>query len=162
MTLLAFRNLSGQLCRRSIDVHFGRYRADRPGEAAIFVNVFRSFAAQLPLEEPRDLVKDWEFLYERSIGCVGHPKRVVGHGAVSRCLDAAPLTLSERILKLARYLSTNVTSFFRSASREKRAWRRATKVVFACACVWASMMPERQKQDSIDLPLMKYVHNIAA
>jgi hypothetical protein len=69
--LLAFRNLSGQLCRRSIDVHFGRYRADRPAEAAIFANVLRSFAAQLPLAEPPDLVKDWEFLYERSIGCVG-------------------------------------------------------------------------------------------
>jgi hypothetical protein len=69
--LLAFRNLSGQLCRRSIDVHFGRYRADRPGEAAIFANVLHSFAAQLPLAEPPDLAKDWEFLYERSIGCVG-------------------------------------------------------------------------------------------
>jgi hypothetical protein len=69
--LLAFRNLSGQLSRRSIDVQFGRYRADRPGEAAIFANVLRSFAAQLPLAEPPDLIKDWEFLYERSIGCVG-------------------------------------------------------------------------------------------
>jgi hypothetical protein len=69
--LLAFRNLSGQLCRRSIDVHFGRYRADRPGEATIFANVLHSFAAQLPLAEPPDLAKDWEFLYERSIGCVG-------------------------------------------------------------------------------------------
>lgn len=69
--LLAFRNLSGQLSRRSIDVHFSRYRADRPGEVAIFANVLRSFAAQLPLAEPPDLVKDWEFLYERSIGCVG-------------------------------------------------------------------------------------------
>lgn len=69
--LLAFRNLSGQLSRRSIDVHFGRYRADRPGEAAIFANVLRSFAAKLPVAEPPDLVKDWEFLYERSIGCVG-------------------------------------------------------------------------------------------
>ena len=69
--LLAFRNLSGQLSRRSIDVHFRRYRADRPAEAAIFVNVLRSFAAQLPVAEPPDLVKDWEFLYERSIGCVG-------------------------------------------------------------------------------------------
>jgi len=69
--LLAFRNLSGQLSRRSVDVHFSRYRADLPGEAAIFANVLRSFAVQLALAEPPDLVKDWEFLYERSIGCVG-------------------------------------------------------------------------------------------
>ena len=69
--LLAFRNLSGQLSRRSLDVHFGRYRADRPGEAAIFINVVRSLSAHLPLKSPGDLAQDWEFLYERSIGCVG-------------------------------------------------------------------------------------------
>lgn len=69
--LLAFRNLSGQLSRRSTDVHFCRYRADRSNEAAVFVNVVRSLAAQLPLLEPPDLAKEWEYLYERSIGCVG-------------------------------------------------------------------------------------------
>jgi len=69
--LLAFRNLNGQLSRRSLDVHFGRYRADRPGEAAIFMNVVRSFSAYLPLKTPDDLTTNWEFLYERSIGCVG-------------------------------------------------------------------------------------------
>lgn len=69
--LLAFRNLNGQLSRRSLDVHFGRYRADRPGEAAIFMNVVRSFSAHLPLKTPDDLTTNWEFLYERSIGCVG-------------------------------------------------------------------------------------------
>lgn len=69
--LLAFRNLNGQLSRRSTDVHFSRYRADRQDEAAVFVNVVRSLAAQLPLPEPPDLAKEWEYLYERSIGCVG-------------------------------------------------------------------------------------------
>jgi hypothetical protein len=69
--LLAFRNLNGQLSRRSLDVHFDRYRADRPGEAAIFLNVVRSFSAHLPLKAPDDLATNWEFLYERSIGCVG-------------------------------------------------------------------------------------------
>jgi hypothetical protein len=69
--LLAFRNLNGQLARRSIDVHFGRYRAERSGEAAIFKNIVRSFEAQMPLESPSNLVNAWEYLYERSVGCVG-------------------------------------------------------------------------------------------
>jgi hypothetical protein len=69
--LLAFRNLNGQLSRRSTDVHFGRYRAERANEAAIFLNVVRSFEAQLPVDKAIDLTKDWEYLYERSIGCVG-------------------------------------------------------------------------------------------
>ncbi len=69
--LLAFRNLSGQLSRRSLDVHFSRYRVDRPGEAAIFMNVVRSFASHLPVNDPDEFAVDWEFLYERSVGCIG-------------------------------------------------------------------------------------------
>ena len=69
--LLAFRNLNGQLSRRSTDVHFGRYQAERANEAAIFLNVVRSFEAQLPVDKSIELTKDWEYLYERSIGCVG-------------------------------------------------------------------------------------------
>jgi energy-coupling factor transporter ATP-binding protein EcfA2 len=69
--LLAFRNLSGQLSRRSIDIHFPRYRADNAEGRKRFLTVLRSFEQQLPVPEPPDLVKDWEFLYERSLGCVG-------------------------------------------------------------------------------------------
>jgi energy-coupling factor transporter ATP-binding protein EcfA2 len=53
--LLAFRNLSAQLSRRSIDIHFARYRADHPDDLKAF----------------RTIVKSFEHLYERSIGCVG-------------------------------------------------------------------------------------------
>src|SRR5258708_18001269 len=69
--LLAFRNLNGQLSRRSIDVHLARYRAEDPEDRQIFINIVRSFEKELPFEEPSDLVRDWEFLYERSLGCVG-------------------------------------------------------------------------------------------
>jgi energy-coupling factor transporter ATP-binding protein EcfA2 len=69
--LLAFRNLSGQLSRRSIDIHFPRYRADNAEDRKTFLTILRSFEQQLPVSEPPELVKDWEFLYERSIGCVG-------------------------------------------------------------------------------------------
>lgn len=69
--LLAFRNLNGQLSRRSIDVHLARYRAEDPEDRQKFINVVRSFEKELPLEEPSDLVSNWEFLYERSLGCIG-------------------------------------------------------------------------------------------
>jgi hypothetical protein len=69
--LLAFRNLSAQLSRRSIDVHFPRYRLSNPGDAKAFRTVLGTFEQQLPLREPPDLVKEWEYLYERSVGCVG-------------------------------------------------------------------------------------------
>ena len=69
--LLAFRNLSAQLSRRSIDIHFPRYKADDPDDLKVFRTIVKSFEQQLPLLEPPDLLKDWEYLYERSIGCVG-------------------------------------------------------------------------------------------
>jgi len=69
--LLAFRNLNGQLSRRSIDVHLARYRAEDSEDLQTFINVVQSFEKELPFEKPSDLVSDWEFLYERSLGCVG-------------------------------------------------------------------------------------------
>jgi AAA domain len=69
--LLSFRNLNGQLSRRSVDIHFPRYRAECSEDRKAFITVLRSFAQHLPLAEPPDLANDWEFLYERSIGCIG-------------------------------------------------------------------------------------------
>jgi energy-coupling factor transporter ATP-binding protein EcfA2 len=69
--LLSFRNLNGQLSRRSIDIHFQRYRAEEAGDRRIFASVLRSFERQLPFPEPPDLLKDWEYIYERTLGCVG-------------------------------------------------------------------------------------------
>jgi len=69
--LLAFRNLNGQLSRRSIDIHFPRYNAERSQDRQAFRSVVQAFEHQIPLPEPPDLLKHWEYLYERSIGCVG-------------------------------------------------------------------------------------------
>ncbi len=69
--LLAFRNLNGQLSRRSVDVHLARYRAEDSEDRQTFINVVQSFEKELPFAEPSDLVSNWEFLYERSLGCIG-------------------------------------------------------------------------------------------
>jgi energy-coupling factor transporter ATP-binding protein EcfA2 len=69
--LLAFHNLNGQLSRRSVDIHFRRYQAENEEDRKVFVNIVHSFAQRLPFAEPPDLAEDWEYLYERSIGCIG-------------------------------------------------------------------------------------------
>jgi hypothetical protein len=69
--LLAFRNLSGQLSRRSVDVHFPRYRAEDEHDIDIFQNVVFTFQSHVPGAENVDLSSIWDFLYERSVGCVG-------------------------------------------------------------------------------------------
>jgi energy-coupling factor transporter ATP-binding protein EcfA2 len=48
--LLAFRNLSGQLSRRSMDLHFRRYGADAP-DRQVFQSVLLTFQKQLPFDE---------------------------------------------------------------------------------------------------------------
>lgn len=69
--LLAFHNLNGQLSRRSAEIHFRRYRSDQEEDRNSFINTVHSFAQRLPFPDPPDLAADWEYLYERSVGCVG-------------------------------------------------------------------------------------------
>ena len=104
--LLAFRNLNGQLSRRSIDVHLARYRAEDSEDRQTFINVVRSFEKELPFEERPDLVSDWEFLYERSLGSVGVLKewlvraatlasRKGGHRLTRANLEAQALSVAQ-------------------------------------------------------------------
>jgi|SRR5262245_32305647 len=69
--LLPCRNLSAQLSRRSLDIHFPRYRADHPADVTAFQRVVFSFQRHLPLEQEPELWSDWEYLYTHSIGCIG-------------------------------------------------------------------------------------------
>jgi len=69
--LLAWRNLSGQLSRRSLDIHFARYQRHDAGHVRAFQSVLWAFQRHLPLAVEPDLLGQWEFCYERSIGCVG-------------------------------------------------------------------------------------------
>lgn len=69
--LMALCNLSGQLSRRSIGIQLTRYRAENDEERQAFINALWTFQQHLPLNEPPDLVTDWDYFYERSIGCIG-------------------------------------------------------------------------------------------
>jgi hypothetical protein len=114
--LLAFRNLSAQLSRRSVDLHFQRYRADSVDDRQVFCSVLLTFQKQLPFTKAEtDLMAMWEFLYERSVGCVGILKewlmracvRAVKHGAVALSrehLERTALSISqcEKILAESR------------------------------------------------------------
>src|SRR6266702_1064000 len=69
--LLSFRNLSGQLSRRSLDVHFRRYSLNDPEEYRIFCGIVRSFANKLPIPCAFQMAEKIEDLYTGSLGCVG-------------------------------------------------------------------------------------------
>ena len=93
------RNLNGQLSRRSVDIHFGRYHADRPSHRQQFLNVLYTFQQHLPLAETPDLVSRWDYFYERTIGCVGVLKDWLTNALAMALEDDSPsleLTYLER------------------------------------------------------------------
>lgn len=50
----------------------GRFNHDDiKKEIEDFTSVLNTFRDHIPIEEVPDLVEDWEYFYERSIGCVG-------------------------------------------------------------------------------------------
>ena len=66
-----FRKVNAQLACRSVDVHFPRYDATIASESQVFQSIVWALQRQLPVEQEPALVEHWEFLYARSIGCIG-------------------------------------------------------------------------------------------
>ncbi len=97
--LLPFRNLSAQLSRRSIDIHFPRYRAERSGDYTAFRNVVFTLQRHLPLPDESDLLPHIEYCYERSIGCVGLVKDWLTRAlalAINQGADAVSLKMLQK------------------------------------------------------------------
>ncbi|MGK7933190.1 MAG: ATP-binding protein [Microcystaceae cyanobacterium] len=96
--LLTFRNLSGQLSRRSVDIHFPRYQVDNKADIDAFQSVLLTFQRQIPLSKEPDLVTHWEYLYERSLGCVGTLKNWLTR-TLKDALDEGSDTITLKQLK---------------------------------------------------------------
>jgi hypothetical protein len=97
--LLPFRNLSAQLSRRSIDIHFPRYRAESSRGYAAFRNVVFTLQQHLPLPGESDLLSHIEYCYERSIGCVGLVKDWLTRAlalAIDQGADAVSLKMLQK------------------------------------------------------------------
>lgn len=96
--LLPLIDLGDQLCRRSKTIHFQRYHAENSQEAKAFKSVLQTFSQYLPLSQQPDLLSNWEFLYERSLGCVGILKNwlsVTLNDVLHNDKNARTITLSD-------------------------------------------------------------------
>lgn len=96
--LLPFRNLSAQLSRRSIDIHFPRYRAESSEDYTAFRNAVFTLQRHLPLTGESDLLPHLEYCYERSIGCVGLVKDWLTRG-LALALNQGANAVSRKILE---------------------------------------------------------------
>jgi AAA domain len=119
--LLYLRNLSAQLCRRSIDVHYPRYRLGVAGDEKAFKNIIRTFQKHLPLEEEPNLIAHWDFCYERSLGCVGMLKDWLSRtlaGTLANKGSTAMLTLAD--LEKYAYSLSNCSTMLREIRQEEQ------------------------------------------
>lgn len=96
--LLGFAQLSAQLDRRSLEIHFPRYHIDVPEEMLAFKRILLTFQRHLPLTAEPDLVSRAEYFYERSVGCVGVLKDWLTR-ALATALDDGQQTLTNTVLE---------------------------------------------------------------
>jgi hypothetical protein len=96
--LLVVRNLSAQLSRRSVDVHFSRYRSTEESEIRAFKSVLWAFQRNVPLEEEPDLLQQWKYCYQRTIGCVGVLKDWLTR-VLAEAMERGEKTISRSVLE---------------------------------------------------------------
>jgi hypothetical protein len=95
--LLNFHQLSGQLSRRSVGLHFARYGSTSEDLKA-FQSVVYGFQRQMPVSKEPDLLGKWESIYLRSVGCVGILKDWLTR-ALNECLENGEKTLTQKTLE---------------------------------------------------------------
>ena len=117
--LLPFRNLSAQLIGRSIDIHFPRYHTSKR-EVNQFKSILKAFQEWLPfVEEPNTLIENWDFCYERSIGCVGNLRLMLVR-AVHAALWSGEETLSLKRLQQHAFSVAECHDMMREARRGEK------------------------------------------
>jgi hypothetical protein len=94
-----FRKVNAQLACRSVDVHFPRYDLMKEEDCQIFRSVLWALQRQMPMEEePLLAQRHWEFLYARSIGCIGLLKMHLNQ-ALNLALTEGARTVTETHLR---------------------------------------------------------------
>lgn len=126
--LLGLANLSAQLNRRSIEIHFPRYRAENLQEWTIFQSALLTFQRHLPLAKEPDLVGRSEYIYEHSVGCIGILKNWLGR-ALAAALEESSDTLTyqhlehtaeplRKLLRMAREIQEGEETLVEQANQQ--------------------------------------------
>jgi len=120
--LVGLATLSGQLSRRSREIHFGRYRAEVAEDRRAFQSVLLTFQRHLPLTQEPDLVGRTDYLYEQSVGCIGVLKSWLNR-ALAAALEEGAATLSARHLERQAEPARKLLSLAREIKEGEEALR---------------------------------------
>lgn len=104
--LLNFQNLSGQASRRGLELHFPRYLFQDEQDRKDFQGVLLALLKQVPLQlELENLMQQWFYFYERSIGCVGVLKNWLIRAVAAELHDHGNTLTMERLQENALSLA---------------------------------------------------------
>src|SRR6266571_2053736 len=94
--LLELTKLNAQLSRRTIKIHFPRYRADNEDDFKEFRKLLRTFQRYLPLPEEPDLETHADYFYDQCLGCIGMLKSWL-HRTLAAVLELNQPTLTQEL-----------------------------------------------------------------
>ncbi len=94
--LLGLTNLSAQLSRRSMEIHFSRYHADKLEDLKEFKKLLRTLQKHLPLAEEPDLETHYDYFYEHCLGCTGMLKTWLNR-TLAAALEQQASTLTSKL-----------------------------------------------------------------
>src|SRR6266699_1504645 len=109
--LLELTKLNAQLSRRTITIHFPRYRADNDDDFKEFKKLLRTFQKYLPLPEEPDLATHADYFYDQCLGCIGMLKSWLYRTLAAALEDHQPTITKELWEKLAEAPGTLLSMF---------------------------------------------------
>lgn len=107
--LLDLANQNDQVSRRTVIIHLPRYKKDVQAEWEAYLGVLLAFQKRLPMPEQPDLLAESEYIYERSLGCVGIAKEWLDRALVLAVSDMSKGKPRATHIKPFRYYLDSTT-----------------------------------------------------
>jgi hypothetical protein len=126
--LLNCCHLSGQVSRRSDDIHLPRYSTDNKEDIAEFMRVLRTFQAHLPLVEEPCLVEQYEYFLDYSVGSVGLLKTWLTK-ALRNALAENATTLNAKYIQQNEYSKARRQQIQQEAQAGEKRWHNEVATV---------------------------------
>lgn len=117
--LLTLQDIGDQLSRRSVYIHLPRYNAKYIEDREIWQNIVWNFQCNVPITEIPDFLGIWDYLYERSLGCVGILKNWT-RNALADALQEEATTVTRKHLESRALSASQALNILRKISEGEK------------------------------------------
>jgi hypothetical protein len=151
--LFSYYSVNGQIDRRGRPLHLPRYRSYEKGDIEAFQGPYMLFNATYLLNLLQNLLDNWKFCYERSVGCVGILKDWM-YDAFDACLREGKEHLDfDFIREFALSVSQceNILEEVRNHENDERLFNPTFESKVYASMIWsAKPLPPKEQNDNID------------